>query len=725
MKKVFTRQLTLICAASLLLQVCVTGIRAQQQQGQPQAQPEQQEQADDVVRITTELVQTDVTVLDKQGRFVDGLKKEDFELKVDGKPVEVNFFDRISAGTASEEDQLAAARGRTRARGNDTVVAKPLDRGRIVAFFIDDLHTAADSLKYAKEAILKYIDKEMGQNDLVAITSASGQIGFLQQYTDNKDVLRAALARVSYRNNGARDFERPPMSAYHALLIDMGDPITGYFVDETIRQNPGLTPQTALAIVKGRAHVLLQQLARTSGITLQTLEGLARSAAGLAGRKLVFFISDGIFLDARNSNTLEKIRSIVDASARSGVVIYSMDAKGLSTGTPEGGSEVPFDPSGRIQQAMTAELTASQDVLNALAVDTGGRLIHNTNALGGGVTRAIKETSLYYLLAWRPEGEASRNKKFRRIEVSVRNRPELSIRLQRGYFQTTPEARQKENTSARAKGPVDPLRKAIGSLFPQQELPTQLALSYMDTPASGSTLVATMKIAGEALKFARKEGKEAAVVDIAGTVFDSQGKALDGFRKRLTVTPSSTADSNNQPDIIYNHSSALKPGLYQVRVAALDRTSGQTGSAVQWVEIPDLTKQRLSMSSLIVGERKPGAAQAEIKAGSLIEDVPVSVDHRFERSSTLRFLVYIYNAARAAAATPDVALQVQIFRDDQPVVTTPLRRVSTESQDLARLAYAAEIPLQEMSTGQYILQVTAIDRIAKTSASQRVRFEVH
>jgi hypothetical protein len=134
------------------------------------------------------------------------------------------------------------------------------------------------------------------------------------------------------------------------------------------------------------------------------------------------------------------------------------------------------------------------------------------------------------------------------------------------------------------------------------------------------------------------------------------------------------------------------------------------------------------MSSLIVGKRKSDAAQeaVEKKADDVVGGVPLSVDHRFERSSALRFIVYIYNAARGATATaqPDVALQVQIFRDNQPVVTTPLRKLENEAQDLARLAYAAEIPLQTMTAGQYVLQVTAIDRIAKTSASQRVRFEV-
>src|SRR5215208_5677274 len=96
MKKIFQRLLLSLCAASLLLGLASAPALCQQQ-NQPPTEP--QEQADDIVRITTELVQTDVSVFDKQGRFIDGLKKEDFELKIDGKPVAVNFFERVAAGT--------------------------------------------------------------------------------------------------------------------------------------------------------------------------------------------------------------------------------------------------------------------------------------------------------------------------------------------------------------------------------------------------------------------------------------------------------------------------------------------------------------------------------------------------------------------------------------------------------------------------------------------------
>ena len=132
------------------------------------------------------------------------------------------------------------------------------------------------------------------------------------------------------------------------------------------------------------------------------------------------------------------------------------------------------------------------------------------------------------------------------------------------------------------------------------------------------------------------------------------------------------------------------------------------------------------MSSLIVGEQKPGASAVGKNAETVVEGITVSVDRRFERSSNLRYVVYIYNAAPGAKAKPpaDVTLQTQIFRDGQLVVTMPPRQPSPESQYPTHLAYAAEIPLQALRAGKYVLQVTATDRLTKTSASQSVRFEV-
>lgn len=142
--------------------------------------PERGRQDQDVLRVFTELVQTDVMVFDKQGHFVDGLKKEDFELRIDGQPRPIDFFERITAGSANEEAQLAAARGSANRNTSATNPAAPvpLDRGRPIFFYIDDLHLDLPSLKAGKKLVSDYIEKQMGQNDQVAITSASGQIGF-------------------------------------------------------------------------------------------------------------------------------------------------------------------------------------------------------------------------------------------------------------------------------------------------------------------------------------------------------------------------------------------------------------------------------------------------------------------------------------------------------------------------------------------------------------------
>src|ERR1700730_10446325 len=145
-------------------------------------------QGPDVVRVNTSLVQTDVMVFDKQGGFDDGLKREQFALKVDGKPRDISFFERMVAGSRSEEAQLAAARGNL-AGGKPGAV--PLDRGRTVFFFIDDLHLSPSGVKQTRMLLQRFIDHEMGQNDEAAITSSSGQIGFLQQLTEDKGVLRA------------------------------------------------------------------------------------------------------------------------------------------------------------------------------------------------------------------------------------------------------------------------------------------------------------------------------------------------------------------------------------------------------------------------------------------------------------------------------------------------------------------------------------------------------
>src|ERR1044072_7301916 len=167
------------CALVSVLLFACAAVTAQTTQ--PAQTPAPQKSSGDVVRVYTELVQTDVMVLDKQGRFVNGLTKENFELRIDGKPRQIESFEKITAGS-DEESQLAAARGATSINVKRPV---PLDRGRIV-FFVDDFHMDLAGMNSTRKVISTFLDKHMGQNDQVAIASATGQIGFLQQLTNDQ-----------------------------------------------------------------------------------------------------------------------------------------------------------------------------------------------------------------------------------------------------------------------------------------------------------------------------------------------------------------------------------------------------------------------------------------------------------------------------------------------------------------------------------------------------------
>ena len=696
--------------------------------------PERGRQDQDVLRVFTELVQTDVMVFDKQGHFVDGLKKEDFELRIDGQPKPIDFFERITAGSANEESQLAAARGSANRNTNGTNPAAPvpLDRGRPIFFYIDDLHLDLPSIKAAKKLISDYIDKQMGQNDQVAVTSASGQIGFLQQLTDNKAVLRAALDRLNARGYFVRDFERPTMTEYQALLIESFDRETaGYFISETMRQNPGMDRETAEAQVRTRARMMLQQGNNVTMATLGGLDSLVRSANKLPGRKLVFFISGGIFLDPHESS-MDRLRRVTSAAAKSGVVIYSMDARGLVTGLPDAAADVAFDPGGQLTRSTLGELAASQDVLNAVAADTGGRAVFNTNDLSVGLNRALKETAAYYLLAWKPEGETQHASKFHKIEVKVIGRPQLIVKVRRGFFDVDPEplAAAKPNktkTPAPENKPEDTdLRHKLNTTFPERDIPVSLNLNYVNTSDKGWMLSSMMEVPSSFLTFENVGGKQVAAVDVAGVFYNDKGQSGSSFNKRVTVEV--PAGGSPGGAVRYSYPVFLKPGLYHVRVGAKDAKSGRIGSAHGWIEIPNLEKTQLGLSSVLIGVRPSSAMDNTAETSqTLANSLELSISHRFERNSNLRFVIFIYNATLAPApdSKADIALQVQFIRDDQPVVTTPLKKIPTENiADVSRILYAAEIPLAGLPAGRYLMQVTIIDRTSKQSSMQQTRFEI-
>jgi VWFA-related protein len=700
-----------------------------------------QEKSDDVVRVETELIQTDVMVFDKSGKFVEGLGREQFELKVDGRPVPLAFFERVTGGLpkgvpgASPSSPAAAAKGAPGAARA---------RGRTVIFFLDDLHLSLDSLGRTRAALTHFIDEEMAPGDVVAFVTASGQLGFLQQFTDNKTVLRAAIARLKPIPNTVRDTDHPPMSEYIAVRIASGDrDAAGFYVDEIIKGlvtrkggGRGMNANAVFEMVKGRATSITKGMESVTAASLDSLEQLVRVAGQIEGRKLIFYLSDGFYLDGKNmsSGANHRLQLVTDTAARTGSVVYSIDARGLFSPLPDATGEKAFDPSGRLDRASIGEAGLSQDGLSALAGDTGGQFLKNTNYFDHWVSRVLDETSNFYRIAWRPEAEEQKQGRFRRVEVGVVGRPDLTVRLHRGYLTAAARAaeeskaagakksdeKRSDEKAAAVKGVEADFRAALSAPTGRRDLPTVLSTSFVDVPGSGPVLTSSVEVAASALDYGA-DGKQPAAVDVVGVVLSEQGKQVSTFKTRLNVTPSdASAPAAGQPGVIYNYRAPVAPGLYQVKAAARDSRGGQVGSASQWIVVPDLLKKQLTLSSIHLGGREVAGGAGEGKGAPQIQ---FSVDRRFPRSSRLSFLAFVYNAA--GVASPDLAVTVRVLRDNRAVVTAPARKLVPEAGgDPARVPVSGAVSLGQLPPGRYEIEIAVTDNLARTSASERVWFEV-
>ncbi len=683
-----------------------------------------QQQEPDVVRTNTELVQTAITVLDKKGHFVEGLQRDQFQLVVDGKPRPVAFFERVAAGSP-RETEIANLGNTDTATAATKPAAAPRVPGRTIVFFIDDLHLSPDSMSRTRMMLQHFLDHEMSSKDNVAILTASGQVGFLEQFTNNRAVLDEAMSRLIPRMYDAHGFSAgnsTKMTEYMAFTIDTSKTdrkVMDFYIEECMKgANNFRTAQQVRALirasceteVKSSARAVLLQAAQITQNTYNSLENAMRALSRTPGRKLAFFISDGFLLDAgpRAANVRDKLDHVIDAAQRAGVVVYTIHAAGLvNSNFIDPGNNRPLDIAGRLDIASVGELTANQDALSAMASDTGGRALRGVNFFDKWVSTVLDETSNYYVVAWRPENEEEKLPKFRNVKITVVGQPELTVRAPKGYVAGPQPTETKTATASKdkPKTPDTELRDALGDFYPATGLPTLLSLTYLNTPANGLVVTSSIEIAGA--------GAEATTLKLAGVVLNDKGKIASSFKNQLNIDAPKNGGSGS---IFYNHHTPLAPGIYQFRVAAREEKSGRVGSAIQWIVVPDLTKSQLTLSSVLLG-------------GQVLEDkntphVQLSVDHTFPRTSQIGYWVFVYNAKRDASGKPQISVQTQVLRDGQPVLSSPQRRVSNAGPDLDRIPFGEELALKTLAPGKYDLKVTVTDGIAGTSTSQLADFTV-
>ena len=699
-----------------------------------------------LIRIDTELVQLDVKVEDEKGRPVRDLRREDFQLLEDGKPQVVSYFSVGSTSRMARQPEVTGAVGATSPPADGATATVETRRHFVLA--IDDLHLAAGSLLVARQALLRFIDQQLRLTDQVSLMTTSGTLGQYQQFTNERDLLRRAVNRLSVRErtvSGAGEI--PAISPYQAELIDSNDPEALELAVQEIIQMLRIDRRMATGMAQGRARQIVAENNSVTMATLSTLENIIRSLRNLPGRKVMVLVSDGFLLGGLRESRHFDVRRITDAATRAGVVIYSLDARGLVALPGEMDASQPGGASmilpGARSRIANSSITAQRDGIYALAADTGGRAIFNTNDLNLGLQRILDDTETSYLLAFEPAA-SHRDGRYRKLEVRLPGYPKYRIRTPNGYFSPDDkqlartereQARQLEAVRGSGKEAArlrdQQLRNGLAALTPIRDIPIGLTAGYLDTREEGTSIDLSAHIDINGIQLRNDGDRMKGQLELISLIFDETGRTVDTRSEKMELNlKSETLSETQRNGLGYRRLLKLKPGAYNVRLVLREEGSLRIGTASAWIEIPDISRRQFVLSSifLTVSDVKTGDSRRPNQGDEAGTSVRSLVYRSFSQRDSLDFLVFAYNPKIGENGLPDAAIQTQLYTGNKLIHASPLRAFFTpdkrEEIDPARLPYRGRLDLQSFEPGSYELRVVVIDRIARSTVKRSINFEV-
>jgi VWFA-related protein len=679
---------------------------------------------DDVVRITTNLVQVDVTVTDKQGRIVNDLKPEDFEIYEDGKLQPVTNFSFVNLVSAAPAPPASTPKTTDKnAPAAPPVLLKAEQVRRAIALVVDDLGLSWESTHFARQALKKFVDEQMQPGDLVAIIRTAGGMGALQSFTSDKRQLYAAIERVRWYPVG-----RGGISAFAPIEGDpLGTSATDEEEDDTAPAGGNRSQANRLEDFRGEVFAT-----GTLGAVNYIVSGLGE----LPGRKSVVLISDGFRLFSpdgeQNARVVASLNRLTDLANRASVVIYTMDARGLQTLGLTAADNVSGLSQDQVSQSLSDrrdELFETQAGLVVLAERTGGFNIRNNNDLAGGIRKVLEDQRGYYLIGYRPDeatfDAATGRRKFHNIKVKLK-RPGLNVRTRTGFYGVASEKAAPVASDRSAQ-----MHRALVSPFGADGVRVRLTAFFVNDAKAGSFLRSILFIDGHDITFVKQpDGTHKAVFDILAYTFGDNGLPIDSFSRTHTLTVREGVDKLIKNGLVYTANVPLKKaGAYQLRVSLRDAESRRVGSASQFIEAPDIKKGRLTLSGVAVtGLSKE---QAEAKNPDEMESDPDATPavRRFRQKSYLNYGFWVYNAKTDNANRPQLTMQIKIFSEGKEIFAgQPQPLGLLQHPDPQRLIAGGRLWLgNNLEPGQYILQVIVTDSLAKGKnrvATQWTDFEL-
>jgi VWFA-related protein len=631
----------------------------------------------------------------KTGELVKGLKASDFRIVEDKKSQTIASFDYQNVDQAAVLAEKTTATGKASIadllENNFAASPKQLHDHRLIVMFFDLSSMQDEDIDRAVDAANDYVNKKMEPADLVSLVSMSTGLSMDQDFTNDKAALLKGLAK--YNGSDETGFANGGTGSTDGT----SDDTTAFAADDT-EYNSLNTDRELLAI-----------------------RAISKSLERVDQRKSMLYFSGGLTRNGIENQA--SLRAATNEAAKANLAIYSVDTRGLQALPPVGDASKGSlrGNSAYSGAAATAQFSAnygSQETLSTLSADTGGKAFFDSNDFGPAFQQVQHDTEAYYILGFHSTNQAH-DGTFRHLTITV-NRKDVKIDFRPGYF--APADFQHQKTEDRELALTEQMRSDL----PATDVAVYLQALYFRQSENLFYVPVSLLVPGSQIPFEKNGDRDKASLDILGQVRNAQGIAVGNVRDtvKLALDQSQQVQRKN---IQYSTGFSLAPGKYHLKFVVRENQTGNLGSFETDINVPDLKKVPLKLSSVVLAsQRTPNTAKnsKNLLVRDGLEWVP-NVAHVFRQDQHLYFLYEVYDPSRQKgaaepAASPGlgrreggpvhVLTSIEFLSGGTKVYETPLVTANVvNTPDRGAVAFQFDVPLAQLKAGTYICQVNVID----------------
>ncbi len=545
-------------------------------------------------------------VRDRQGRAVDGLRQEDFKLTDNGKPQTISSFSIEKHVAAVPSPGPAANAAPAKAAEKQKEEATPFAPVAYLGLYFDDLNSSFDSLARVRDAAVKFIAGEPPTERIAIFTSSGRQ--FLD-FTNDRQKLHEALFKL-----------RPnPWLGLHADCPEITDYLADQIFNRQDRDAYALVKDEAInrcnmfgpaldSVLRARIREVYNAYLMLARADIAGLDRAVQRLAEMPGERQLMLVSDG-FMTLDMHGRLERV---IDEALRHRVIISALDAKGLAVMAREadasreyaptsppgqsinpapglpglgGGSQdnEPSVPAGNLAGLYhmydASREFAATGTLGEIADATGGKFVHNTNDLLGGLREALQAPEVAYILTFSPQNLQA-NRAYHTLKVKLTNGHGLNVQARKGYFATGKEKTDEELAK-------DQIRQAVLSPDTIKDLPLEIQAQARKISPQEAEITVQGRLDIHTLSFRKEGDRNIDKITFAVALLNSDGKFASGKQDERDLALKDTELADLQKSgLDFKAQLLASPGTYTLRVVARDSEDGAMAALSRAVKIP-------------------------------------------------------------------------------------------------------------------------------------------